>query len=315
MEYIEITCTFIITGEQIKIKISKESIILDLINEIRKKEKIKLNIMITIINKEMITKEINEEIEEEEYSILLSDELKNIKEHLRNDEEIYLNFDDIDQISYKIDEELLRLLIEENKLQYLVTELLNNDLMIIDISKNIIKNRKLEMIKILINLKCEIPKNACMYAVENEDINVIKYLHEELKYILNEKTYEAAVYYNRKEIIEYLEEKRCKYSVDIYIAAVNTKNLEIIKYFDEKGYKKKIHWGGIICKYAALYGMIEILKYCHENGYIWGRRTCKSAARNKQIECLKYAYKNGCPCPESIIRRYNLDEKETMNIL
>jgi hypothetical protein len=56
------------------------------------------------------------------------------------------------------------------------------------------------------------------------------------------------------------------------------------------------------CKSAAKEGLIEFLKYAHENYYPWDPDTCSSAAEGGHLNCLRYAHDNGCPWNEDTCR-------------
>jgi hypothetical protein len=59
--------------------------------------------------------------------------------------------------------------------------------------------------------------------------------------------------------------------------------------------KNECLWNKLSCRYAALNGHLECLKYAHENGCEWDNETCRNAEQNGHLECLNYARENGCP--------------------
>lgn len=54
-------------------------------------------------------------------------------------------------------------------------------------------------------------------------------------------------------------------------------------------------WDEWTCNDTARHGMLDCLKYAHENGCPWDEWTCNAAACSGYLECLKYAHENGCP--------------------
>jgi hypothetical protein len=53
-----------------------------------------------------------------------------------------------------------------------------------------------------------------------------------------------------------------------------------------------------ICCELAYRGMIDCLKYAHENGFSWDKNVCVVASKNGHLDCLIYAHENGCPWTE-----------------
>jgi hypothetical protein len=49
-----------------------------------------------------------------------------------------------------------------------------------------------------------------------------------------------------------------------------------------------------ICSELSSRGMIDCLKYAHENGYLWSSETCSKAIKNGHLEIVKYIHENGC---------------------
>ena len=72
--------------------------------------------------------------------------------------------------------------------------------------------------------------------------------------------------------------------------AVENGVLECLKYLHENDYP----WDEDTCEYAAKYGYLECLKYAHENGCLWGYETYYKAAKNGHLEILKYADEHEC---------------------
>jgi len=54
-------------------------------------------------------------------------------------------------------------------------------------------------------------------------------------------------------------------------------------------------WDELTCKYAAKYGHLDVLKWAHENGCPWNTLTCTDAVACGHFEIVKWAKLNGCP--------------------
>ncbi len=51
-----------------------------------------------------------------------------------------------------------------------------------------------------------------------------------------------------------------------------------------------------VCSFAAMYGLLDTLKWLRDNGCPWSEWTCAFAASNGHIEVLIWAHNHGCPC-------------------
>ena len=53
-----------------------------------------------------------------------------------------------------------------------------------------------------------------------------------------------------------------------------------------------------LCKWAALQGQLEILKWLRENDFPWDEKTCTRAVRGGHLEVLQWLRANSCPWNE-----------------
>ena len=66
--------------------------------------------------------------------------------------------------------------------------------------------------------------------------------------------------------------------------------LNFLKYAHENG----CAWDTDTCSKSAENGHIACLKYAHENNCAWNTDTCSKASENGHIACLKYAHERNC---------------------
>jgi hypothetical protein len=52
---------------------------------------------------------------------------------------------------------------------------------------------------------------------------------------------------------------------------------------------------GDVCRYAATWGSVRLLKWTRVNNIAWSTRMCHDAAANGQLPALQYLHENGCP--------------------
>ena len=127
----------------------------------------------------------------------------------------------------------------------------------------------LEMVKYCVANECPIDKEACARAAESGNLEVLKYLHEEVKAPWNSWTAAWAAKNGHLHILEYLVERE----------------------YDE--------YGACACMLAAMNGHLDCLKYLHETAKApWDYLAVPVARKNKHTECVQYLLDNDCPLPE-----------------
>ncbi len=72
--------------------------------------------------------------------------------------------------------------------------------------------------------------------------------------------------------------------------------LAVLKWTRENGYLQSAN----ICSLAALGGHLEVLIWARENGCDWGLDTCAWAAGGGHLAVLRWARANGCPWDERV---------------
>ena len=132
------------------------------------------------------------------------------------------------------------------------------------------RHGNLEMVKYCVANECPINVLACTWAAGNGDLEVLKYLHEEVKAPWESCTACWAAGGGNLHILEYLVERK----------------------FD------KYNEGACGC--AAMNGHLDCLKYLHETVKApWDYRAVREAHKNNHTECVQYLLDNNCPLPSA----------------
>ena len=127
----------------------------------------------------------------------------------------------------------------------------------------------LEMVKYCVANGCPMDEYACAGAAEYGHLEMLKYLHEEVKAPWGRTTAAWAAEKGHLHILEYLVE--CDYDE-----------------YDENA-----------CGYAALDDHFDCLKYLHETAKApWDSWAVQVAHENNHPECLQYLLDNNCPLPD-----------------
>ena len=130
------------------------------------------------------------------------------------------------------------------------------------------KQGNMEMLKYCVAKKCPIDYDAYLFAAENGRLEVIKYLHEEVKAPWGSWT---------------------------AVGAAKNGHLHILEYLFERKFDKYDHWA---CQWAAEKGHLDCLKYLHETAKApWDSDAVRYAHKNNHTECVQYLLDNDCPLP------------------
>ena len=122
------------------------------------------------------------------------------------------------------------------------------------------------MVKYCVANECPIDTYACARAAENGHLEVLKYLHEEVKAPWDSEN-----------------------------AAGANGHLHILEYLVERKYDK---YDESACRLAAYNGQLECLKYLRETAKApWNYLAVRFAHENNHTECLQYLLDNNCPLP------------------
>ncbi|CAL6301157.1 unnamed protein product [Bathycoccus prasinos] len=126
----------------------------------------------------------------------------------------------------------------------------------------------LEMVKYCMANECPIDENACAYAADGGELEVLKYLREEVKAPWGSRTASYAAHNGHLHILEYLVERK----------------------YDE--------YNEDACIWAAKYGHLDCLKYLHETAKApWDEEVVLFAHDYNHPECVQYCLENDCPLP------------------
>jgi len=126
----------------------------------------------------------------------------------------------------------------------------------------------LEMLKYCVANECPMDETLCARAAYNDQLECLKYLHEEAEAPWDHCTATWAAGNGHLRILEYLVER--KYN----------------KYFINA------------CTSAAGQGYLDCLKFLHEVAKApWGKSTLYDAYVHNHPECVKYLLENNCPLP------------------
>jgi len=126
----------------------------------------------------------------------------------------------------------------------------------------------LEMVKYCVVNECPIDVRACANAAQNAHLEVLKYLHEEVKAPWDSDTANCAAHSGQLHILEYLVERK----------------------YDQ--------YSEYACMYAAESGHLDCLKYLHETAKApWDEEAVRYAHENNQTDCVQYLLDNDCPIP------------------
>ena len=126
----------------------------------------------------------------------------------------------------------------------------------------------MEMVKYCVANECPIDENACAYAADGGELEVLKYLREEAEAPWDWYTANCATFNGDLHILEYLVERK----------------------FDE--------YNEGACELAAMNGHLDCLKYLHETAKApWDKYAVRKAHENNHPECVQYCLDNDCPLP------------------
>jgi len=136
----------------------------------------------------------------------------------------------------------------------------------------------LEMVQYCVENNCPMDWEVCAYAAENDQLEILKYLHETANAPWDSRTASKAAKYG---------------------------HISILKYLFQSGYDE--YYGSFACEYAASGGHFDCLKFLRETAKVpWdhpGPQECHEWVEQlvydrEHPECLQYLLDNNCPLPE-----------------
>ncbi len=139
------------------------------------------------------------------------------------------------------------------------------------------------------------PSEIMAYAVMNENMEAIRFLHEKgFEFTMigrdlcvlkeNQEVYEL-IYGNNQDMLIYG-----------MLYARTIPSLKMLKYFHEKG----VEWVPLMMNSNVITD-IECLKYVHENGCPFNNNTVYETIIYSEIECVKYVIENGGYCGPNLL--------------
>ena len=187
------------------------------------------------------------------------------------------------------------------------------------------EHNNMEMVKYCVANQCDIDANACSCAAMFGHLELLKYLHEEVKAPWDSNTIGEAAFDGDMEMVKYCVENQCPIDASVcasaaqnghleclkylheevkapwdsetaYLAAQNPDGIYILEYLVECGYDE---YDTRACQAAAFCGCLHVLEYLHETAKApWDADAVRRADYFNQPECLQYLLANDCPLPE-----------------
>ncbi len=169
-----------------------------------------------------------------------------------------------------------------------------------------IKKGEFELLKYLVDNN--FPTNNLIFAATQENrFDILQYLKGKKirpEGILDSQACEKAAENNNLEILTYLHDiMKCPFNKYTAWRATRNNNLEMLKYLVSRNISRENDT--LTCNAAS--NNLEILTYAHDslassttqgevkNSFQWDHLTPYHASRQGNFECLKYAIENSCP--------------------
>ena len=157
-----------------------------------------------------------------------------------------------------------------------------------------IEKGEFELLKYLLNNNFP-TKDLIFIATKENRLDILQCLKEKgicPEGILDSQACEKAAENNNLEILTYLHDTmECSFNKYTAWRAAQNNNLEMLKYLVSRNISREDDT--LTCNAAS--NNLEILTYSYENGFQWDHLTPYHASRQGNLECLKHAIENGCP--------------------
>lgn len=147
-----------------------------------------------------------------------------------------------------------------------------------------VMNDRQECFKYLYEHGCKIRENIIETIVKNNNVDILDYVTKRNRDIVEDFGYKYAMMYGNKKILEYLVEENIEFDSTSYLEAIKNGNTDCVIMMHRV--KKIIPW--TVSTFAAIYGMVDCLKYAIENGCECNDFTCVKAVERDNEECFKY---------------------------
>ena len=152
-----------------------------------------------------------------------------------------------------------------------------------------IKFKDFEFVKQLVEKNKNIQSNDILFAAENGNLDLVKYLVENGGDIKNTRVRHATTITGNLDLVKYLVEKGANLSDGAVTGAAESGNLDLVKYLVEKG--ADIRKDAV--KGAAKHGYLDVIKYLLEKGAEIEEWAVYLAAKDGHLNVVKYLVEKG----------------------
>ncbi len=122
-------------------------------------------------------------------------------------------------------------------------------------------------------------------------LSLVQWYHRTLRYPLLKTTFRNAARSGNLELLRWLQEKRCPWSLATSQAAAGEGHIHVLQWAHANG----CPWNEWACANAAWGGHLSVLQWLRQNGCPWDESTCHMATKEGHLELLEWAHANGCP--------------------
>lgn len=155
---------------------------------------------------------------------------------------------------------------------------------------NAIISGNLDMIKYLYIANCPYHEHtSCIYAAENNYLEVCKYL-KEISFKFDVGTTIAAAYSGKLDCLKFAIDNGCPINEEVFYRAVEGNHINVVKYLVELYKSQQINYtdDDEICRKAVDIDNLEMLIYLHKNGYKISYSSLLLIIYHDDITMLKY---------------------------
>ena len=171
-----------------------------------------------------------------------------------------------------------------------------------DFYYEVARTNKLELLKwAREEKKCEWNSRTINAAVLQGNLEMVKYCvankFRVYKFPIGWRTFACAARNGDLEILKYLhEEVKAPWDSSTATHAADSGHLHILEYLVERKYDK---YDERACMWAAVNGHLACLRHLHETAKApWDSDAVRYAHKNNHTECVQYLLDNNCPLPE-----------------
>jgi hypothetical protein len=152
---------------------------------------------------------------------------------------------------------------------------------------------KTEVLTYLLEQGCPATAESALTAVLHGRYACLQLLHQH-KVPWDGRACDMAIKTNNLDILKYLHENGCPWGArKANNIALKHWNKELIEYCYSHGCA--VNHNPSILADMALHGRLALLTLSHTHGAPWDERTPAAAAKGGHLDCLAYAHEHGCP--------------------